>query len=353
MRVAGPILLLVLALLPATGCAQPPMRIAPTIPPCRANADAAATVRWVAPDDAVTRRLLASWCETVGPVGFHRRSGTLNPGATLVVTWNLHGGAGDVRALLTRLRDDERGAGRPEPNVILLLQEAIRIGAAPARVPSGSSIPRRVASRRADVADIMDVARMEDLNAIYVPSMRNGREGSNGRDGRPEDRGNAILSTLPISDVAAIELPFAAQRRVAVSARLGDSSGGLHAVSVHLDTFGGHGRKASALVDALATLGVKGPLLVAGDFNSAMRRDAVIRSSGVELHRVPCSGVTHKFLQLDHLLTSGIPAVSDCLRLPAFGSDHAPLRVTLSFPSPTGAAAPFRSTAPARRPSRK
>jgi endonuclease/exonuclease/phosphatase family metal-dependent hydrolase len=317
------------------------------------EAAGADSVRWVAPDDAVTRRLLASWCDTVGPAGFHRRSGPSPSGATVVVTWNLHAGAGDVPALLAQLREAERSAGRPDPNVILLLQEAIRIGIAPSRVPDGSTIPRRIASPRAAIADILEVARLEDLNAVYIPSMRNGREGSNGREGVPEDRGNAILSTMPISDVAAIELPFAAQRRVAVSARIGDPPMAPRVVSVHLDTFGGHGRQATALLDALAQLGTDGPVLIAGDFNSAMKPGAVFRSSGLELRRVSCAGVTHKFFQLDHVLTAGIDAVSDCVRLPALGSDHTPLRFTLSFPYQRDAAAPSRSTAPARRLSRR
>ena len=329
------------------------MLITPTIPPCRAEAAGGESVRWVSPDDAVTRRLLASWCDTVGPAGFHRRTGPAHTGATVVVTWNVHAGAGDVRALLAQVRDGERAAGRPDPNLILLLQEAIRLGAAPSRLPEGSSIPRRIAGPRAAVADILEVARLEDLNAVFIPSMRNGREGSNDREGRPEDRGNAILATMPISDVAAIELPFAAQRRVAVSASIGDPSPVLRVVSVHLDTFGGHGRQASALLDALVSLGSSGPLLIAGDFNSAMRPGAVVRSSGLELRRVACAGVTHKLFQLDHVLTSGVEGVSDCVRLPRFGSDHTPLRFTLSFPNRTDAAAPFRSTAPGRRPSRK
>ena len=44
------------------------------------------------------------------------------------------------------------------------------------------------------------------------------------RNGRPpqtdEDRGNAILSTEPLADLTAIELPFEQQRRVAVAATL-------------------------------------------------------------------------------------------------------------------------------------
>jgi endonuclease/exonuclease/phosphatase family metal-dependent hydrolase len=253
---------------------------------------------------------------------------------------------------MTALRERERAAGREDPNVILLLQETIRIGAAPGRVPKGSSMPRRIRGPRAPVADILEIAALEDLNALYIPSMRNGREGSTGRTGTPEDRGNAILSTLPVSDPLAIELPFAAQRRVAVSARVGEGAAALRVVSVHLDTFGGQGRQAPALLGALDAAGAGDPLLIAGDFNSSMRRRAVIRASGLEVRRVACPGVTHKFFQLDHVLTAGVD-VSNCERLPAFGSDHTPLKFTLSSPAPTDAGAPSPSTAGAHPSSRR
>lgn len=344
---------LIVALTCIAGCSSPRMQLMPSVPPCRLQSADTPAVRWMASDDAAGRRLLMSWCETVGPVGANRRGAPPERGATLVVSWNVHAGAGDVPALLAFLRADERRAGREDPNVILLLQEAIRVGAAPPQLPAGSPVPRRIASPRAPVADILDVARREDLNALYVPSMRNGREGSNGRQGRSEDRGNAILSTLPISDALAIELPFAAQRRVAVSALVHTGMSTLRVTSAHLDTSGGQGRQAAALLDGLSVLGVRGPLLIAADFNSSMRRRAFIRSSGLTVHRVDCRGITHKVFQLDHILTDGSALVSDCERLDRFGSDHAPLKVTLSSPHPASAGAPFPSTAPALQPLRK
>ena len=45
---------------------------------------------------------------------------------------------------------------------------------------------------------------------LYVPSMRNGAE-------LLEDRGNAIISTEPLLDPLALELPLERQRRVAIS----------------------------------------------------------------------------------------------------------------------------------------
>jgi endonuclease/exonuclease/phosphatase family metal-dependent hydrolase len=342
-----------LTFLVIAGCGGPRMQLVPTVPTCRVEPSDGGTIRWIAPDDAATRRLLGSWCDTVGPAAFHRRRRPVNAGATILVTWNVHGGSGDVRGLLASLRARERAAGREDPNVVLLLQEAIRIGAAPARVPAGSPMPRRVDGERSPVPDILEVAALEDLEAVYVPSMRNGREGSDGREGVPEDRGNAILSTLPLSDVVAVELPLDRQRRVAVSARVGEGTSALRAVSVHLDTAGGQGRQAAALLDALTAIGADERLLIGGDFNSALRRDAVIRSSGLEVHRVPCRGATHKFFQLDHVLTRGFDGLTECTRLERFGSDHSPLAVTLSSRNPTDAAAPSPSTARARRSSRK
>jgi endonuclease/exonuclease/phosphatase family metal-dependent hydrolase len=327
MRGVRRLVAIVLAVAAVAACRVPPMQVTPATPSCRV-ASASHPLRWVAPDDAVERRLLMSWCETVGPPAFYRRQAAPPAGATLLVTWNVHAGAGDIRALLADVRAREAAAGREEPNVILLLQEAIRSGGAPARVPGGSAMPDRIENRRSPVPDVIDVARLEDMNAVYVPSMRNGAEGANGRGGTAEDRGNAILSTEPLSDIAAIELPLSAQRRVALTARAGAGTG-LQVVSLHLDTSGGQGRQASALLDALSALGIRGPVVVGGDFNSAMRRNAVIRRAALELHRAPCRGVTHRVFQLDHVMASDPDMVGECLRLDQFGSDHTPLLVRL------------------------
>ncbi len=82
---------------------------------------------------------------------------------------------------------------------------------------------RRVPSTRAGLAaepgdsryeQIEPIATALGLSLFYVPSMRNG--GANSR----EDRGNAILSNLPLTDLAAYELPFERQRRVALAATI-------------------------------------------------------------------------------------------------------------------------------------
>jgi len=125
--------------------------------------------------------------------------------------------------------------------------------------------------------DVVHAARALGLALIYVPSMRNGEPGS----GADEDRGNAILSTLPLQDPEAIELPFEAQRRVAVAATLSVCTTAgepwtLRVTSVHLDTRATGSRfwatfgaarlhQARALEAALPPAS---PTLVAGDLNS-------------------------------------------------------------------------------------
>src|SRR6187549_1918567 len=120
----------------------------------------------------------------------------------------------------------------------MLVQEAMRGGGAvPPTFPAAVSPPGRIAPRRARLADVVDVARQMGLWVAYVPSMRNGR-GSSGAGGN-EDRGSAILSTLPLSDAVAIELPWVHQRRVAVMATVSAQWRGAawraRVMSVHLD----------------------------------------------------------------------------------------------------------------------
>ena len=67
--------------------------------------------------------------------------------------------------------------------------------------------------RNPDTLDIDDHAATLGLSMLYVPSMRNGPE-------LREDRGNAIISTEPLLDPFALELPLARQRRVALGAAI-------------------------------------------------------------------------------------------------------------------------------------
>jgi endonuclease/exonuclease/phosphatase family metal-dependent hydrolase len=111
-----------------------------------------------------------------------------------------------------------------------LVVRAAAAGAIVARSPDG------------DRDEIVAAARRLGLALYYVPSMRNGPGGG---AALAEDRGNAILSTLPLADFTAIELPFERQRRVAISATVGGAGlpvGRLRIGSVHLDATAGPGR---------------------------------------------------------------------------------------------------------------
>jgi endonuclease/exonuclease/phosphatase family metal-dependent hydrolase len=159
---------------------------------------------------------------------------------------------------------------------VLLLQEVHRVGLGippddelPANAPSGSRTPEP------DRVPIIEWAQALGLHLVYVPSMRNGM----GFD-TAEDRGNAILSTLPLHQPFALELPAGIQRRVTVVAAVeGRTSAGsawsLNVASAHLDnaslssplaSLGSvRARQASGLVRMLPA---EGPLVVGGDFNT-------------------------------------------------------------------------------------
>jgi endonuclease/exonuclease/phosphatase family metal-dependent hydrolase len=308
------------------------------------------------PPDPANRVRLSRWCQTVGPVLFRPRP-AFEPAASIdriaIVSWNIHEGAGDVHDLVRRLRAGEFTGDAPIGQFVLLLQEITRRSAAvPVRVPRGFPAPRRIASR-ADSADV-DVQRFADegFAVLYAPSMRNG--GGHARDerGAAEDRGNAIVSTLPLEDPRVVELPLERQRRVAAAATVvGRSARGsrwqLEIVDVHLDTslalFHGsptaaRGRQASALLDALRAFNRSSNgttiTVVGGDLNTWNgRRDAAARLLADAL---PDASMTENAptwhgpfglrATLDHIFVAGASSHVNVTRLPGrFGSDHYPL----------------------------
>jgi endonuclease/exonuclease/phosphatase family metal-dependent hydrolase len=193
----------------------------------------------------------------------------------LVVSWNTAVGDADVVELVRRLRV----ANGTDILLVLLLQETYRRGSdVPSTLPAAASFAGQLGHRAATLKtrDIASIAEATQLWAYYVPSMRNGGAESN------EDRGNAILSSLPLTNVSAIELPFEGQRRVAVAATVaGATSTGtrwsLRVVSAHLDNMVGprrlwfaggeyaRARQARALVSFLADADAA---VLGGDFNT-------------------------------------------------------------------------------------
>ena len=188
-------------------------------------------LQWFSPTDAKDETPLARWRSGVGPPLFQEgRNQFGQPGDELtVVTWNTAVGAGDLRQVL---------AGLPQSRpMVLLLQEVYRGGDdVPGALPPGAVYARRLGGEPGDsrYEQIQPIATALGLSLFYVPSMRNG--GANSR----EDRGNAILSNVPLTDLAAYELPFERQRRVALAATIaGTTTDGtpwrLRIVNAHLD----------------------------------------------------------------------------------------------------------------------
>jgi endonuclease/exonuclease/phosphatase family metal-dependent hydrolase len=244
-------------------------------------------VSWIVSPDAAERPLLDRWCAGVGPVVAATHvdaaapASVVSTGSLVVVTWNIHIGAGDVPGLVSDLKAGRFTGGKPVKEFVLLLQEVYRsspdvpsplVGGAP---KTKSHTVAQGATKR---VDIVETAHALGLELFYVPSMANGRPSM---DAPLEDRGNAILSSLPLRDLTAIELPFEAQRRVAAAATVsGMTMGGkpwsLRLVNMHLDNKSrpsrflqslgsGRTRQARALVEVLAK---DSAAVIGGDMNT-------------------------------------------------------------------------------------
>jgi len=284
--------------------------------PAAADATCAARrgtdVAWMRVAPAGEARALDRLCAAVGPPAriAARQPQDVLTGPLVVVAWNTHIGTADVDAFVADLRAGRLTGARPVSSFVLLLQEVFRAGDG--------------ARRSIDVT----AARL-GLNAVYVPSMHNGPPRATN-----DDRGNAILSTLALSDVTAIELPVERQRRVAVEATI---PSGIRVVSTHFTNMvmhhlwlfsePGRARQAEALARALPP---QGSLVVGGDFNAWFGfHDAAYRTLARQLRPAPDQDRRPTFgpLRLDHLLFR-VPAswrVTVRRADDRYGSDHYPL----------------------------
>lgn len=333
------------------GCAKP-VRMA-VVPGPHAGCRAADTspdvpVAWIGPLEDDERRALDARCAQVGrPILPAATPDAPRAQRLLVATWNMHDGRGDVLALVDALR---RGApDGPAPDaVVVLLQEVVR------SLPSDA--PATTAAIDADSRDVKDVPSIVGRlgwHLAYLPGRRNRLH----PDGAmAADRGVAILSSLPLSDIEAIELPIERQRRVALSAVVnGVTAQGrpwqLRVVSVHLENRSGarrvwaragasRTRQAEALIDALSlspTAGAPAPLpaMVGGDFNVWLgpREDALqrLRDAFGTFPSEDTRPTMQNAWRLDYLfprLPATVPTTHK--RLDAlFGSDHYPVVATL------------------------
>jgi endonuclease/exonuclease/phosphatase family metal-dependent hydrolase len=323
----------VVAILATAGCAvQPPMTLTPSgrqVVECRnvqrVGADRAASpITWLLPDDPSHRAKLDAVCRGVGPVAVatpavfpgpprHTAPDDVRLGDLVVVSWNTYLGRGRLDELVSQLTQGAFTGGRRVDMFVLLLQEVYR-------------------------SQILAFAADRHLHAVFAPTRR--------RDGEAQDRGAAILSTLPMTDLLMVELPFEKQRRIALGATVVDerqqeTPRRLRVVNTHFDTNVGllrggpsaaRRRQARALIDALRERSA--PLVIGADLNTwwgddepavkELRRAfpdaAPLRAR--ETWRGPL-GAGNK---LDYVLAKGMPQPVTVKRLAdRFGSDHWPL----------------------------
>ena len=182
----------------------------------------------------------------------------------VVLSWNCWIGRGRLADVLAHVR-------RRYDHPIVCLQEAYRADATvPARPPgratrrAAGAFPPRLHARD----DIAEAARALRLNLRYVPSMRNAASRT--------DRGNAILSELPLGDGLAFELPLVLQRRVPLAVTLALPGGPFHVVCAHLDPRGPPG---------YAWLGVAGRATQAAYLLQQLPGDFVVLAADLNLGR--------------------------------------------------------------------
>jgi endonuclease/exonuclease/phosphatase family metal-dependent hydrolase len=353
---------LIVLLLAAAGCVhRPTQQTAGSLPVCRevrglSDDSHRAPIAWFGPDDQRNRPRLNAWCATVGPVVYESRPRNHDArpiDRLVVISWNTHVGGGDVDALVDAVQRGDFSHGEPFDAIVLLLQEVYRHGDG---VPESGWLRAAVPSRIADAlhaAHARDVRRLASdrgLAMLYAPSMRNGALADD-----PEDRGNAILSTLTLSDPLAIELPIEHQRRVVTVAAIdGETTSGrrwrLRVASVHFDTAlalfrGGPSaareRQASALISTLVDVSpFDGATVLGGDFNTllgpvepAVRHlRAAFPDAPLTDTRLTWSGPIGLSEKLDYVFANGLAGAIDVQRLPSrFGSDHYPLLSVIRF----------------------
>ena len=265
-----------------------------------------------------------------------------------VVSWNAHLAEGQLDDLIAKLRAGDLTGGTPVERFVLLIQELYRRGDAVPAFDRGDRSAHAILPRDPEAADVDDHAAALGLSMLYVPSMRNGPE-------LREDRGNAIISTEPLLDPIALELPLARQRRVTLGAAVAiDTADGLRRlelINAHLEPLSSpktlwlfknpRGRQMRAIIDLLDgdrfdedrhSAGV----VLGGDFNT------VRSGAGEEASRLArgwSSGfkhedrrVTHLMGRLDYVFFKGEGGwrIETRRAEERFGSDHHPVVATFS-----------------------
>jgi endonuclease/exonuclease/phosphatase family metal-dependent hydrolase len=295
---------------------------------------------------------LSRWCRAVGnPVIVEAPVATaaLLPSLDdlVVVSWNAHLAEGELGNLVDKLRSGALTGGRPVAHFVLLVQELYRRGDDVPEFDERDRSAHAIRSRDPKSPDIDDHAASLGLSILYVPSMRNGQD-------LREDRGNAIISTEPLLDPFAVELPLVRQRRVALGAAVqvqtSEGPKRLELMDAHLEPVSSaktlwifknpRAGQVRAILDALdapryASDAVAG-IVLGGDFNTVQ---SGADEEAYHLARTWATGFvtedsrnTHLMGRLDFLFFRMADGWSASTRRldDRFGSDHYPVIGTFS-----------------------
>jgi endonuclease/exonuclease/phosphatase family metal-dependent hydrolase len=305
---------------------------------------------------------LSRWCRAVGtPVFVSEESPAVDlpPLEELVLlSWNAHLAEGELGDLIARLRSGAFTAGRPVNHFVLLVQELYRRGDAVPEFDGRARSAFAIRPRDPEAFDVDDYAASLGVSMLYVPSMRNGPE-------LREDRGNAIISTAPLVDPFALELPLARQRRVALGAAIDVHTAGgprrLELVDVHLEPLSSpktlwvfkdpRAGQMRAILNRLegpryASSDRLAGVVLGGDFNT-VRAGAdetayrLARTWSISLAQEDARN-THTMGRLDYLFARLQPGWTMSTRRldERFGSDHYPVLGTLRREPGTGSGEP-------------
>lgn len=342
LRGAGVLLLLaVVACDRGSDSAAAAERFACTAASAVANLAAPATVEFIEPAGVRKDPLLARWRATVGPPVVDRAGRSCEDApidSLLVVSWNVRVGYADIERFISDLRNGRVIPGVRIQQFVLLLQEALREDESVPPVNASSICPSRIGGDGPDIEKLSDSL---GLALFYAPSMRNGCA----RLPR-EDRGNAIVSTLPITNLRALELPLVRQRRVAVLAdvKVRTTRGDEWVVTVastHFENRGpgkpgawvfGRARQAAALA---AVLPDDRLMVVGGDFNTARGagepavKIMAERFANAQMHQRKITYISYSLVRahLDYLFFRSVgnrPSPYWRARQ-RYGSDHYPI----------------------------
>jgi endonuclease/exonuclease/phosphatase family metal-dependent hydrolase len=314
-------------------------------PPCNARATTVerVSVQWFAAPQEDSAEL-ESWCRGVGTPVISANPAVRSTPAPLdelvVVSWNAHLADGRLVDLIGDLRAGKLTGGQPVRHFVLLLQELYRREDVPEFKPTARSA-FAILPRDPNAPDARDYAQQLGLAFAYFPSMRNGAE-------MMEDRGNAIVSSEPLEDLFAMELPFERQRRVAAGAAINVQTHSgiqrLQLVDAHLEPLASPSalwvlrnprrRQVGALLQLLQDSRFQQDgvgTVIGGDFNTVQggaREDAYrrVRAWSTSL-RHEDSRSTHLLGRLDYVFARLSPAWRvDTMRVPEkYGSDHHPV----------------------------